>query len=78
MFLSAGGDGGGGRVAGRFGGSTTAGIMRRRVSKLCGECCSMGGNYSWGQRGAEEQLGLESIVIMGLLYEHHGAGCCDV
>jgi hypothetical protein len=50
-------------------GSKTSGIMRRRgrVNKLAGE---------WGEEefflGRDDELGLESIVIMGLLYEH----CC--
>jgi hypothetical protein len=50
-------------------GSKTSGIMRRRgrVNKLADE---------WGKEeiflGRGDKLGLESIVIMGLLYEH----CC--
>ena len=56
-------------VRGGLEGSKTSGIMRRRgrVNKLADE---------WGKEeiflGRGDKLGLESIVIMGLLYEH----CC--
>ena len=66
MFLSAGMVM---EVRGGLEDSKSSGNMRRRVSKLAGE-------YWWEKEeiflGRGDELGLESIVIMGLLYEH----CC--
>jgi hypothetical protein len=66
LFLSAGGDRGGG---GGLEGPRRRGIMRRRVNKLAGEWAS-GRGWERIFLGSEGLRGLGSVVIMGLLYEH--------